>query len=50
MKRALIDRNMLDYRKYRSFIRTRSQAILEAVADRLGFSDQDFSLNNAEQE
>ena len=42
LKRAIIDRDMLDYRRYRTFVNERSRKILEAVAERLGFSDEDF--------
>ena len=42
MQRAIIDRDMLDYRRYRTFLKERSEKILEAVGKRLGFSEADF--------
>jgi hypothetical protein len=42
MKRAIIDRDMLDYRRYNSFLKDRSAKIVEAVQKKLGFSDADF--------
>lgn len=42
MKRALIDRDMLDYRRYRTFYKERSSKIIETVKGRLGFTDEDF--------
>lgn len=42
LKRALIDRDMLDYRKYKSFIKERSQIILKHVKKQLGIKDDDF--------
>jgi hypothetical protein len=43
MRRALIDRDMLDYRRYRAFLKARSEKIVKAVKGRLEFSDEDFS-------
>ncbi len=42
MRRAIIDREMLDYRRFRTFLKDRSGKIVEAVGKRLGFSDGDF--------
>jgi hypothetical protein len=42
LKRALIEREMLDYRRYRKFVEKREQAMLEAVAEKLGFLESDF--------
>lgn len=42
MRRAIIDRDMLDYRRYRTFLKDRSEKIVEAVKKRLDFSDTDF--------
>jgi hypothetical protein len=42
MKRALIDRDMLQYNRFRTFINTRSENIRTVVAKRLEFSDTDF--------
>jgi hypothetical protein len=43
MRRAIIDRNMLDYRRFRTFLKDRSERIVETVGKRLGFSDSDFA-------
>ncbi len=43
MRRAIIDRDMLDYRRFRTFLKDRSANIVEAVGKRLGLSDGDFS-------
>jgi hypothetical protein len=42
MRRAIIDRDMLDYRRFRTFLKDRSRKIVEAVAKRLNVSDGDF--------
>lgn len=42
MRRALIDREMLHYGRYRKFIKKRSENIRAVVAEQLGFSDADF--------
>jgi hypothetical protein len=42
MRRAIIDFDMLDYRRYRTFLKARSEKLVEAVRKRLGFSDGDF--------
>jgi hypothetical protein len=43
MRRGLIDRDMLDYRRFRTFLKERSEKIRELVSKRLGFSDKDFA-------
>jgi hypothetical protein len=43
MRRAMINREMLDYRRFRSFLKSRSEKILNTVKERLAFSDEDFS-------
>lgn len=43
LEAALIDRSMLDYRRYTRFLRTRREAILARLEDRLGLGDEDFS-------
>lgn len=40
---ALIDRSMLDYRRYPTFLRERKEAILNKLEKRLGLTDGDFS-------
>jgi hypothetical protein len=42
MRRAVIDREMLDFRRFRTFLKNRSERIREVVRKRLGFSDEDF--------
>ena len=42
MKRAMIDRDMLDYRRYSTFWKDRGERIVEAIKERLAFSDGDF--------
>jgi len=44
LKKALIDRNMLDYRRYNSFINNRSKIIVEKLIKKIGFMDSDFSV------
>ena len=48
MKRALIDRPLLDYRRYRKFINTRSQQLLEVVTREVGLSPDDFLTLNGD--
>lgn len=43
MQRAIIDREMLDYRRFGTFLRDRSEKIVATVGKRLGFSDADFA-------
>ncbi len=43
MRRAVIDREMLDYRRYRTFLKDRSEKVREVVRKRLEFSDEDFT-------
>ncbi|MFH0897602.1 MAG: DUF262 domain-containing protein [Candidatus Bathyarchaeota archaeon] len=42
LQRALIDRDYLDYRRYTTFLKSRSDAILEKVKDTLKIKDKDF--------
>lgn len=42
MKRAIIDRDMLDYRRFSTFLKDRTEKIVGAVKKRLEFSDADF--------
>jgi Protein of unknown function DUF262 len=42
MKRALIDRGMLDYRRYTSFLAERTSAILKSITKEVGLSEADF--------
>ena len=42
MKRAAIDRKMLDYRRFRTFLKTRGEKIRKVVKNQLRFSNRDF--------
>jgi hypothetical protein len=42
LKKALIDRDLLEYRSYRRFLRERKEAMIERVKVELDFSDADF--------
>jgi len=44
LKKALIDRNMLDYRKYKHFIEIRSKAILDQMQNAIEITNDDFIL------
>ena len=37
LARALIDRDLLEYRRYRNFLKTREKKILEALKKQIGF-------------
>jgi 5-methylcytosine-specific restriction endonuclease McrA len=43
LQRALIDRDMLDYRMYRTFLDERAARIIETVQKRIGFTAEDFA-------
>jgi hypothetical protein len=43
LRRALIDRSMLDYRRYRNFLKARRSAIETRVSKALGLSDSDLT-------
>lgn len=42
MKNALIDKELLDYRRYRNFLETRRQAIIEKLSRKIGIDEEDF--------
>lgn len=42
LAKALIDREMLDYRRYRKFIEHRGEAIIDGLAKKIGIGEQDF--------
>jgi len=44
LQRAFIERDMLDYRKYRKFIQRRGEAIKDHVKKTLEFTDADFEF------
>ena len=50
LEQALIDRELLDYRRYTKFIRTRSKMILEKVKKKLQLSDKEFENYMYEEE
>jgi hypothetical protein len=43
LREALIDRELLDYRRYTTFIKRRSDRILRAVKKKVGFTKADFA-------
>jgi hypothetical protein len=45
LRRALIDRSELDYRRYSTFLKARRGKMLEALAKRTGLSDSDFGAS-----
>jgi len=45
LERALIDREYLDYRRYTTFLRNRSEKILSKVKTKLQFCDEDFQID-----
>lgn len=44
LETALIDRELLDYRRYRTFLRRRAQNMVQTVQQKVGLSDQDFKI------
>lgn len=42
LQTALIDRDMLDFRRYTTFIKARSRGLLEKIEQKLGFTEVDF--------
>lgn len=48
LKKAFIDRTMLDYRYYRRFIRHRREKVMNYVKKKIGFLDEDFNINDSE--
>ena len=46
LERALINRDLLDYRRYKSFLEERASLILKALGKKLAFSDGDFKKTN----
>jgi uncharacterized protein with ParB-like and HNH nuclease domain len=48
LDRALIERDLLDYRQFRKFLKYRSIAIQQKVRERLQLSNKDFHLPEAE--
>jgi uncharacterized protein with ParB-like and HNH nuclease domain len=45
LQRALIDREYLDYRRYSTFLKSRSEKILSKVKAKLQFCDEDFRID-----
>ena len=45
---ALIDRSLLDYRRYGTFLDNRGKKILEKLAKKIGFDEDDFNILNEE--
>ena len=44
LKRALIDRDLLNYKRYRTFLRDREEKILNYVKKKLNLSEEDFRV------
>jgi hypothetical protein len=47
MKRALIDRKMLNYGRYNTFLKSRTEAMLKAISKETGLSQSDFDLDES---
>ena len=45
LKNALIDRDLLDYRRYKTFLAKREREILEHVRKKLNLSEMDFDVS-----
>ena len=43
LKKALIDRNMLDYRRYNTFLEERGKSIIKKLTKKIGFKEVDFA-------
>jgi len=43
LEKAMIDRNMLDYRRYNTFLEKRGKSIIEKLKQKIGFSEADFA-------
>ena len=50
LKRAFIDRKLLHYGRYRTFLRTREEKIIKALEERIGISNKDFEILHAPNE
>lgn len=44
LKQALIDRELLNYKRYRTFLRTREKKIIKALEKQIGLTDKDFEV------
>ena len=44
LKKALIDRNFLDYRRYKNFLRNRESKIIKTLEKEIRFSDKDYAF------
>jgi hypothetical protein len=42
LKKAIIDRSILDYRKYNTFLKDRGEEIIRKLTKKIGFHDSDF--------
>jgi len=45
---ALIDRSLLDYRRYGTFLHKRGKAMLAELNKKIGFNEDDFKFLNEE--
>jgi len=41
---ALIDRSLLDYRRYETFLNTRGEKIIDKLGSKIGFNENDFNV------
>lgn len=48
LKNTFIDRDLLNYKRYRTFLKNRSEKILNNIKTRLDFNDDDFIWNDDE--
>ena len=44
LQRALIDKDLLDYRRYGTFLDKRGKAILQTLTKKIGFNEKDFNV------
>jgi len=49
LERALIGREMLDYKQFSKFLKIRSEKMIQRVQHRLQFSDGDFRSSEEEE-
>jgi hypothetical protein len=44
LKKALIDRKLLNYRRYGTFLKKREEAIIKNLSERIGLGEEDFKV------
>ena len=50
LKAALIDRSLLDYRRYNTFLQKRGDAIIKKLSQKTGLTENDFQFLYVEEE